>query len=261
MPQDVEEMKREGRERMERSAQALKEKLKNIRHKIAVYSGKGGVGKTTVAVNLAAALADKGYTVGFLDADIDCPNAHMFFGIKEKTKMVNGLLQPVEKYGVRIISMSMLTDKEDEAIMWRGPMLTKAINDFLFLADWGELDYLIIDLPPGTSDAPLTIMQMLDLNGFIAVTTPQSVAINDMRRSVNMIRNMGTDILGLVDNMCGDVFGCTSNEVAKKLETRFLAHIPLDQAISQAGDDGVPIVLKSLKMMEKFNAIVNAITQ
>lgn len=259
--QDIEEMKRLSRERMAQTAEALREKLKSIRHKVAVYSAKGGVGKTTVAVNLAVALADKGYAVGFLDADIDCPNSQLFFGIKEKTKIVNGLLQPVKKHDVLVVSMSMLTDKDDEAIMWRGPMLTKAINDLLFLTDWGELDYLIIDLPPGTSDAPLTILQMLDLDGFIAVTTPQQVAVNDMRRAVNMIRNMGTSVLGLVDNMCGDVFGCTKNEAAKIMGTRFLAHIPMDAAVSQAGDDGVPVVLKSPRMMEKFNAIVNAITQ
>lgn len=258
--QDIEEMKRMSRERMERTAEALREKLKNIKHKVAVYSGKGGVGKTTVAVNLAVALADKGYAVGFLDADIDCPNAHAFFGITEKTKITNGLLQPIEKHDVRVISMSMLTDKDDEAIMWRGPMLTKAINDFLFLAEWGELDYLVIDLPPGTSDAPMTIMQMLDLDGFIAVTTPQNVAVNDMHRSINMIRHMGADVIGIVDNMCSDVFGCTKDEVARMMGTRFLAHIPLDQSIAKAGDEGIPAVLRSKKIMEKFQPIVNAVT-
>jgi len=251
--QQIHEMKRRSMENMQRTSENLHKRLEKISHKIAVYSGKGGVGKTTIAVNLAVALAKQGYKVGFLDADIDCPNAHVLFGIKEKTKMADGLLVPVEKYGVRFISMTLLTEKDDDAIMWRGPMLTKAINDLLFLTDWGELDYLILDLPPGTSDAPMTIMQLLtDLDGFIAVTTPQALAVGDIARSINMITNMGKYVIGVVENMCGDVFGCSKDK-------KYLAHIPLSKSIAESGDSGEPIVLKDEKIRGIFGEIIEKI--
>ena len=252
MPQDIEQLKREASERMRSKADAIHEKLKRIKYKIAVYSGKGGVGKTTVAVNLAVALAKQGKKVGLLDADIDCPNADVLFGIKEKTTMKDGLLQPVEKYGVKVISMSMLAENE-AAIMWRGPMISKAVSDFLLLGNWNDVEYLIIDLPPGTSDAPITIIQMIpDITGFLMVTTPQSLAKNDMARSISMTSRMGIPMLGVVENMCSDVFGCSHDK-------HYIAHIPLDAGVSKSGDSGVPAVLENSRMEELYIKIIGAI--
>lgn len=249
--QQTEEMEKKSVEYMQKRAEALQKKMEKIKHKIAVYSGKGGVGKTTVAVNLAVVLAEKGYKVGFLDADIDCPNSHVLFGIKEKTKIEAGMLLPIEKHRVRVVSMSMLADN-NKAIMWRGPMLTKAVNDFLFMSEWGELDYLIVDMPPGTSDSPITIMQMLDLDGFLIVTTPQELARMDATRSINMIRNFGKDVIGMVENMCGNVFGCSEDK-------KYLAHIPMQKEITESCDSGEPIVLGDQKIREIFEGIAKKI--
>ncbi len=250
--QELEDIKRKSTGIMQKNVELLKERLDKIQHKIGVYSGKGGVGKTTVAVNLAVALAEQGYSVGFLDADIDCPNAHIIFGINEKTAMSDGMLVPVERYGVKFVSMALLAEN-DEAIMWRGPMLTKAINDFLSLTDWGELDYLIIDMPPGTSDAPITIMQLLtDLDGFVVVTTPQLLATTDMNRSINMIKNLGKHVLGVVENMCGPVFGCSKN-------VNYIAHIPMEKEISESSDAGRPIVLQNNDIKNIFERIIEKI--
>lgn len=246
----LEEMKKEAADRMHEKSRSIQERLKGIKYKVAVYSGKGGVGKTTVAVNLATALAKQGKKVGFLDADIDCPNANVLFGISEKTHMKDGFLQPIERYGVKVISMSMLVE-DDAAIMWRGPMLTKAVGDFLFNTEWGDIEYLIVDLPPGTSDSPITIIQLLDLTGFIMVTTPQALARGDMARSANMVKKMNIPILATVENMCSDTFGCTKNNG--------YLHIKLDQVIAKRSDEGVPAVLKSGKLFDIYAKIAEKI--
>ena len=202
--------------------------LEKIQNKIGVYSGKGGVGKTTVAVNLAAHLANSGSKVGLLDADIDCPNATKVLGVVEGPNVENGRIQPALKNGVKVVSMAFFQLKEDEAIIWRGPMIHNAINQFLQMTDWGDLDYLIVDMPPGTSDAPLTIMQALTMDGFIVVTTPQALAAMDAKRSINMIKKLNTNVLGIVENFTSDIFGSgAGEELSGELDLPFLGSIAL----------------------------------
>jgi ATP-binding protein involved in chromosome partitioning len=186
---------------------ALSRHLRKIKTKIGVYSAKGGVGKTTVAVNLAVYLAGQGFNVGLLDADIDTPNAANVIGGGDVPNVSDGRIQPAENWDVKVVSMSHFQEKEDEAIIWRGPMIHNALNQFLQMTDWGDLDFLVVDMPPGTSDAPLTVMQTLQMDGFVAVTTPQTLAGLDARRSINMIKKLNVEVLGVVENYTGDVFG------------------------------------------------------
>ena len=203
--------------------------LSQIRYKIGVYSGKGGVGKTTVAVNLAATLAHQGASVGILDVDIDCPNVVRAMKVAERPQVGEGnRMLPSERFGVKIMSMGFFQQNEEEAIIWRGPMVHNAINQLLQTTDWGTLDYLVIDLPPGTSDAPLTVMQTLDLDGFIVVTTPQELAKIDAKRSINMIRKLQVKVLGVVENFSGDIFGSgAGEELAGELGLDFLGRLDL----------------------------------
>ncbi len=202
--------------------------LEKIQNKIGVYSGKGGVGKTTVAVNLAAHLANSGSKVGLQDADSYCPNATKVLGVVEGPNVDNGRIQPALKNGVKVVSMAFFQQKEDEAIIWRGPMIHNAINQFLQMTDWGDLDYLIVDMPPGTSDAPLTIMQALTMDGFIVVTTPQALAAMDAKRSINMIKKLNTNVLGIVENFTSDIFGSgAGEELSAELNLPFLGSIAL----------------------------------
>ena len=230
---------------------AIAESLGKIKHKIGVYSGKGGVGKTTVAVNLAATLAQEGASVGILDADIDCPNvvrAMKVFEppiVDEDRRMI-----PAERFGVLIMSMAFFQENEEEAIIWRGPMIHNAINQLLQSTDWGELDYLIIDLPPGTSDAPLTIMQSLTMDGFIVVTTPQELAQIDALRSANMIRKLKVEVLGVVENFTGQIFGSGGGEeLAERLGTEFLGRLELR---SDYRDTSKPTSLSSKKVRNEY---------
>ena len=207
---------------------AISRSLGRIKTKIGVYSAKGGVGKTTVAVNLAAYLAKRGHAVGLLDADIDTPNAPQVMGGDARPAMNNGRISPADTFGVKIVSMSFFQQNADEAIIMRGPMIHNSINQFLQMTDWGDLDYLVVDMPPGTSDSPLTVMQVLTMDGFIVVTTPQSLAALDAKRSINMIRKLNVEVLGIVENYTGEVFGSGAGPgLAEELELPFLGSLAL----------------------------------
>ncbi len=224
--------------------------LGRIKTKLGVYSGKGGVGKTTVAVNLAVYIAKLGYAVGLLDADIDCPNASKVMGIKERARHVEGRLYPVEGSGVKVISMAFFQEREDEAIIWRGPMIHNAITQFLQMTEWGDLDFLVVDLPPGTSDSPLTVMQTLTMDGFVVVTTPQSLAAMDAKRSINMIKKLNVEVLGVVENFTGEVFGSGAGEkLAREMGLSFLGRLALR---ADYRDDSQPTVLAVPEVEEEY---------
>ncbi len=222
-----------------------------IRNAIAVGSGKGGVGKSTVSVNIAVALAQSGARVGLMDADIYGPNTPTMLGV-EKLPPPNGQrLIPAEAYGIKMISMGLLV-KPGQPLIWRGPMLNSAIRQFLGDVEWGELDYLIIDLPPGTGDAALSLAQALPLSGAVIVTLPQLVSLEDASRGLNMFKQLEVPILGVVENMSYldlpdgtrmDIFGSGGGEMlARETNTTFLGKIPIDQNVRIGGDTGKPIV-------------------
>jgi len=206
----------------------ITDRLAEVRTKIGVYSGKGGVGKTTVSVNLAVTLAQQGNKVGLLDVDIDCPNVTKVLGISDKPDYVDGQIIPSEKWGVKVVSMAFFQEKEEEAIIWRGPMIHNAINQFLQVTQWGELDYLLVDLPPGTSDSPLTVMQTLPMDGFVVVSTPQELANIDAKRCINMIRKLNLNVLGVVENYSGEIFGeGAGKQLAQEVDAPFLGALAL----------------------------------
>ena len=237
---------------------AITENLSRIKRKVAVYSGKGGVGKTTVAVNLAALLADQGNKVGLLDVDIDCPNVTRVLGVTEPPEQVDGKLVPSEAFGVKVVSMAFFQQNEEEAIIWRGPMVHNAINQFLTLTEWGDLDYLVVDLPPGTSDAPLTIMQTLPLEGFVMVTTPQNLATLDAKRSINMVRKLNVTVLGVVENFTGEMFGQGAGEaLAGELDIPFLGSFALR---ANYRDTSKPTVFTSADVRAEYEHLVKGLT-
>jgi ATP-binding protein involved in chromosome partitioning len=199
------------------------ESLEGIGTRIGVYSGKGGVGKTTVATNLAVTLAAQDNDVALFDCDIDCPNVTRVLRITEAPVQNGDKLIPPSRFGVKVMSMAFFQENEDEAIVWRGPMIHNAINQFLQTTEWGNPDYMIVDLPPGTSDAPLTVMQTLNIDGFVVVTTPQELAILDAKRSINMIKKMNLKIFGVIENFSGDMFGTGGGQaLAEEMDLPFL---------------------------------------
>lgn len=222
----------------------IKDQLgQSFRNTIAVSSGKGGVGKSTIAVNLAIALAKTGASVGLLDADILGPNVPMMMGVEQMPPPRNRKMVPAENFGVKFISMAFLV-KPDQPLIWRGPMLHSAISQLLSDVEWGELDYLIIDLPPGTSDAQLTLAQVLPLSGTIVVTQPMQVAASDALRGLKMFEKLDVPILGVVENMSGEFFGTGAGEkLASDYATEFLGSIPMDANVRLGGDSGKPIVV------------------
>ena len=233
-----------------RQAEQLLPGVKNV---IAVASGKGGVGKSTVSVNLAVALAQAGATVGLLDADITGPNIPMMMGIEgQPTATEANKIAPLERHGVKTISIQFFVP-EGQPIVWRGPLVGGAIQQFLRDVEWGDLDYLVIDLPPGTSDAQLTLAQAVPISGAVLVTTPQEVALSDVAKALGMFKRMSVPILGLVENMtafacphCGElteIFGRGGGErFAAEHDIDYLGGVPLDVTVRQGGDVGVPAV-------------------
>jgi ATP-binding protein involved in chromosome partitioning len=226
--------------------------LPGVKHIIAVSSGKGGVGKSTVTVNVAVALKEQGYTVGLMDADIYGPNIPMMIGVTKEPVKEGEKILPAEGQGVKVISMGFFVP-EDTPVVWRGPMVHSAIQQFFRDVVWGELDYLLIDLPPGTGDVPLTLSQLVPLTGAITVTTPQEVALQDVRKGMMMFKKVNVPLLGVVENMsyfvcghCGErteIFSTGGGErAAQKFDIPFLGRIPIDPAIREGGDLGKSIV-------------------
>lgn len=214
-----------------------------IRNAIAVASGKGGVGKSTVSANLAVALAQSGARVGLLDADIYGPNIPTMMGIHDIPGTQDNKLIPAEGHCVKLMSMGFLV-KPGQPLIWRGPMLNSAIRQFLADVEWGELDYLIIDLPPGTGDASLSLAQMLPLSGVVIVTLPQAISLEDASRGLNMFQTLEVPILGVIENMRGDFFGSGGGEdLARMAKVPFLGAIPMEQSVRIGGDTGEPVVV------------------
>lgn len=214
-----------------------------FRNTIAVSSGKGGVGKTTIAVNLAISLAKEGARVGLLDADILGPNVPMMMGVDKMPPPRNRKMVPAENYGVKFISTAFLM-RPDQALIWRGPMLHSAISQLLSDVEWGELDYLIVDMPPGTGDAQLTLAQLLPLSGAVIVTQPMQVAAADALRGLKTFEKLEVPIIGVVENMSGDFFGSGAGEkLAADYDTEYLGSIPLEAEVRVGGDSGEPIVV------------------
>ncbi len=249
-------------------------KIENISNVIAVSSGKGGVGKSTITSNLAVSLSKMGFSVGILDADIYGPSIPLMFDISNQKPLavnVNGKskMKPIESYGVKILSIGFFT-KSDEAVIWRGPMASKALNQMIFDADWGKLDFLLIDLPPGTGDIHLSIMQSLPISGAIIVSTPQVVALSDARKGVSMFKkeNINVPVLGLIENMSYFtplelpknkyyLFGKDgAKNLASDLKIPFLGDLPIIQSIREAGDFGRPASMQDDTISENiFNEI------
>jgi ATP-binding protein involved in chromosome partitioning len=234
---------------------AKAELIPSVKNVVAVASGKGGVGKSTTSVNLALALAEAGARVGLLDADIYGPNLPLMMGLKERPQLHGGegAIQPIRRYGVKLMSIGFFLD-ENNPVIWRGPMVHGAIQQFLRDVDWGELDYLVVDLPPGTGDAPLSLSQLVPLSGVVMVTTPQDVALQDVSKGVGMFRRLEVPIVGIVENMsyfvcsgCGtkhEIFGAGGGErIARYYGLPFLGKLPLQAAIREGGDEGRPFIL------------------
>ncbi len=226
--------------------------LPGVKNTIAIASGKGGVGKSTVAVNLAVSLAMDGAKVGLVDADIYGPSIPLMFGINERPKVSQNKLYPLEKFGVKVMSIGFLVDPM-QAVIWRGPMASGAVKQFMGDVEWGDLDYLVFDLPPGTGDIQLTVVQTIPLTGAVIVTTPQDVALADARKGLVMFNKVNVPVLGIIENMsyyicshCGERENIFDNgggkRTADQLSVPFLGEIPLDTKIRVGGDAGHPIV-------------------
>ncbi len=225
-----------------------------VRHIVAIGSGKGGVGKTTVAVNLAIALARLGHRTGLLDADVYGPNVPLMVGTDAVPEAIGERIQPLDRFGVKLMSMGFISPG-DRPLIWRGPMLHSVIQQFLRQVDWGELDYLIVDLPPGTGDVQLSLIQTAPISGAIIVTTPSDVSLEDARKAVNMFRQVRVEVLGIVENMsylvcphCNqrvDVFSYGGGQrTAVRMDVNFLGEVPLDPEIRAGGDTGQPVALR-----------------
>ena len=258
----------------EKTNQIRGKEIPTIKNIIAIASGKGGVGKSTITANTAISLAKMGFSVGVLDADIYGPSQHIMFDVeKAKPLSVNiegrSKMKPVENYGVKLLSLGFFTNP-NQAVIWRGPMASKALNQLIFDADWGELDFLLIDLPPGTGDVHLSIVQALPISGAVIVSTPQNIALADAKKGVAMFQqeSINVPVLGIIENMAFFtpeelpnnkyyIFGQNgAKNLAKDIKTRFLGEVPLVQSIRESGDVGRPVTLQEGTILEKsFNDI------
>jgi ATP-binding protein involved in chromosome partitioning len=229
--------------------------IEDVGHVVAVASGKGGVGKTTVAVNLAVAIMRCGQRVGLLDADVYGPSVPLMLGLKRGSETHMGNLDPVDRFGLRVMSLGLMVD-EGQPVIWRGPMVARTVNEFMERVPWGTLDYLIVDLPPGTGDASITIAHSLPAAGVLLVTTPQAVAVANVRRAVSMFRESGMRLLGIVENMayyrCPDseeavrIFGAGGGRaLSRATRVPLLASLPVEAELSRGGDAGIPLMIES----------------
>lgn len=246
--------------------------VERVKHFLAVASGKGGVGKTSIAVNIALSLAQQGYEVGLMDADVYGPSVPLMLGLSEELVQEDTMLVPAEKYGLRVASLGM-TAEQNEAFIWRGPLVSKMIHRLLAQVRWGELDYLIIDLPPGTGDPSIAIAQALPHCSILMVTTPQEVALADVRRAIGLFNKTGQSIIGLVENMSCyfpdnssepiEIFGHGGGrKLCQEASLPFLGAIPIDLEISQGGDSGIPLMISAAHSSTGvvFQAIANKIS-
>jgi ATP-binding protein involved in chromosome partitioning len=249
-------------------------RMARINYKLIIASGKGGVGKSTVSVNLAKALQAKGFRVGLLDADITGPDIPKLLGI-ENRRLVQGPegIEPADAEQIKVASMALVLSSPDSAVVWRGPMKMAAIKQFIQDVNWGSLDLLIIDLPPGTSDEPLSVLQLIpDLAGAIIVTTPQEVSLLDSRKAVNMVKSMKLPVLGIVENMSGlicphcketiNIFSTGGGRrMAEEMDVPFLGAIPIDSEVSALGDQGKTFVETNTAAGESFRRIVDRLLE
>ncbi len=260
-------------EKIKELEKKIEENLGHVKHKIAILSGKGGVGKTTVAVNLAYALAERGYETGLLDADIHGPNTPKMLGVEHETIYGDEEgMEPIKAAPhLKLISLAFMLGK-DVPVIWRGPLKMTAIKQLIGEVRWGNLDFLIVDLPPGTGDEPLSIAQLIKGSNAIVVTTPQDVALMDSRRAVNFARQLGMEVLGIVENMSG--FKCPhcgkeinlfkiggGEQAAKEMGVDFLGRIPIDERIVIDGDAGIPFVKEEGEATRAFNEMVEKIVK
>jgi len=249
--------------------------IPGVRNVVAVASGKGGVGKSTTSVNLAVALQQSGARVGLLDADIYGPNVPLMMGLKERPAVTGeeGRIQPVMRFGIKLVSIAFFID-ERKPVIWRGPMVHGALQQFLRDFDWGELDYLVVDLPPGTGDASLSLSQLIPLSGVIIVTTPQDVALQDVSKGMAMFRQLEVPVIGVIENMsyflCPDcnsrheLFGRGGGErIAKVFEVPFLGQVPLQPNVRTGGDEGQPVVSADPESpaAKAFDAVAGAVAR
>ncbi|MBN1823016.1 MAG: Mrp/NBP35 family ATP-binding protein [Endomicrobiales bacterium] len=255
--------------------QRLQDRIKRIKNKIMVFSGKGGVGKTTVAVNLACGLADRGFKVGIMDVDVHGPNVAKMLGIEGKRLAGSETgIEPVTVLpNLKAVSMALLMENQDQPIIWRGPMKMNVIKQFLSDMDWGDLDYLIVDSPPGTGDEPLSVCQLIPgIDCGLVVTTPQDVAILDARKSILFARELKIRLIGVVENMSGfvcphckkeiELFGKGSAErSARELGAEFFGSIPMDPGMIKLGDSGKPAVHENNEISGIFNGIIDRLIE
>ncbi len=245
--------------------------IPGVRNLIAVGSGKGGVGKTTVSVNLALALSKLGHKTGLLDADVYGPNVPLMMGIREAPRAAGDRIKPLEQHGIQLMSMGFL-NPGDKPLIWRGPMLNSVIQQFLRGVDWADLEYLVIDLPPGTGDVQLTLIQTAPVTGAIIVTTPSEVSLEDARKAVLMFQQVRVNVIGIVENMSYMIVSGTSQKIdvfgegggkrtAQAMDVPFLGELPLDPQIRIGGDTGKPIMLSDDGRADAFTMVAERVIE